>query len=533
MAVKTKTPTQIVQMLGQMKAKRANFENVWQGIGDYVFPTHNDIQVVRTPGEPKYNDLLDTSAQSDSELLAGALHSMLTNPSGYFFGLSTGSVALDQNDNVRKWVQAIVRLMHDTLNNSNFQTEVHEYYMELVNFGTGPLSMEEDDETDVRFAARHIREIFVQENSKGQIDTVFRCYKMDLRGLVDDFGEKALPPDLYRMWEAGKCDREYEVVHAVYPKKKGEPGQKIVSQYVLAEQKITLKKGGFNELPYIISRWTKAAGESYGRGPGEKALPPAKLMNAMMETTIKGGQKTVDPPLQAPDDGFMTGVDTTPAGISYYRAGSDDRITPIFSDARIDYGIQLIEMVRGQSREAFYVDQLKLREGPQMTATEVSERVEQALRFLGPMLGRQNSEFLNPLVTRLYAILERKGKIPPAPQELKGIPLKPVFTSVMAMSQRMSEAQNIQRTFQGISPLMALDPNVRDNFDTDAGARYISKLYNLPQEMLRNQKDMQTIRQQRAQAAQEQQNAMNSQATADSASKVIGAAGKVGALQSA
>ena len=50
--------------------------------------------------------------------------------------------------------------MHMVINNSNFQTEIHEYYLNLVGFGNGPLWMEEDVENVVRFASRHVKEVY-------------------------------------------------------------------------------------------------------------------------------------------------------------------------------------------------------------------------------------------------------------------------------------------------------------------------------------------------------------------------------------
>jgi hypothetical protein len=529
---KAKTPVQIINKLNALKGKRVNFESVWQAIGDWVVPRKNDIQNTQFPGEPKYNDLLDTTAMTYSELLAGALHSMLTNPSGYFFNMTTGDLALDQNDNVREWIQKVVRIIHDILTNSNFHTEEHEFDLDLVNFGTGTKTIEEDDADIVRFCTRFIKEMYIEENSRGIVDCVYRCYKAKARDLVDDFGFDKLPKKVQDAHKSEKGE-EFEVVHAVYPVAvdgsygKSLKGKKFVSQYVLVTEKQDLSVEGYMESPYVVSRWTKSSGETYGRGCGEKAVPPSKLANKMMETTLKGGQKTVDPPLQVPDDGFILPIKTRPAGLNFFRAGSEDRITPIFNDARIDYGIELIQMIQTQVKEAFYADQLKLREGPQMTATEVSERVEQAVRFLGPMLARQESENLQPTLMRVYHIAERKNKIPEPPAELAGIPIQFKYSSVMAMAQRASELQSINRTMQTIAPFASADPSMLDIFDGVKAGKYIAKLTNFPQEIIRNEEEIKAIRAQREKAAQAQMDAQNEAMQADSASKLTSAAAKV------
>ena len=48
-----------------------------------------------------------------------------------------------------------------------------------------------------------------------------------------------------------------------------------------------------------------------------------------------------------------------------------------------------------------------------MKALEVSEKQNDNLRFLAPLLGRQEFELLKPLIGRTIAIMDRKGELPP------------------------------------------------------------------------------------------------------------------------
>lgn len=537
---KAMEPKKALQELDRLKGERANFENIWQEIADWMLPRKNNIQGSHAAGEAKYNNILDSTGMTSLELLAGALHGMLTNPSGYFFSLSTGKPELDENDNVRKWIQDTVRAMHYRLNNSNFQTEVQEFYLDLCAFGMGNMSVEDDEKDVVRFNARNIQEIYVKEDSRGLVNTLYRCYQLDAGQLVDDFGYDNLPEQVTKDYDSGKSCK-YDIVNAVYPSRRvlnQHPAYNkifgFVSQYIFVPTKMNLDIKGFKEFPYLTPRWSKITGEAYGRGPGEKALPETKVVNKMTETTLKGAQKVVDPPLQVPDDGFILPLVTRPAGLNFYRAGSEGRIEPIFADSRIDFGFQAIQNIQSKIREAFYIDQLKLNPtGPQMTAQEVSERVEQALKFLGPMLGRQQAEFLQPLVERLFAIMDRHGEIPTAPNELTNVQMKVQYSSVMAMAQRASENQNIQRTVAAIAPFASADPSVLDNFDGDVAVHTIAKLNNFPQEILRDKKAVAAIRDARAKAQQAQQQAVQQQEQAAAVQQLAtaGAKAKQGAGQ--
>ena len=524
------TAQQALKVFDKLKSKRTNWESNWQELYDYIVPRKNDVVNMSAPGQKKYTNLLDSTAMVSAELLAGTLHGMLTNPVGFFFGLTTGDTQLDQDDTVRQYLQLVVREIHSVFNRSNFQTEVHELYLDLVGIGNACMYVEEDDDYIARFSTRAIREVYAEENSKGIIDTIYRSFPMTPRDLVDEFGLESLPKKIQDLYNKDS-EKEFTVLHVVMPRKKAKIAAKempfaYISQYFLTEEKEQISIKGYNEFPYMFPRWTKVSGETYGRGCGEKALPAAKSANVMRETLIRGAQKVVDPPLQAPDDGFTLPINTKPGGLTYYRPGTQDKISPIFNDTRIDIGYQTIDQERSQIREAFYTDQLKLREGPQMTATEVSERVDQALRFLGPMLGRQQAEFLQPLVARVYSILERRGLLPQAPAQLIGKELKIQYSSVMAMQQRMSELQNIQRTLTNITPFASSDPSVLDNLNGDAAVKYIAKLCNLPQELIRNNEDVKQMRQNRAQMQAQQQAMMQQEQQAKTASLIVGATAK-------
>tara|TARA_R100000458_G_C8267933_1_gene242809 strand:- start:159 stop:1763 length:1605 start_codon:yes stop_codon:yes gene_type:complete len=483
---------QIIRRFEQLKSNRINWEDHWQELADYVLPRKDDIFRTRTYGEKKHNKVFDSTGIHANELLASALHGMLTNPSTQWFELTTGDELLDQDDEVRLWLQTAVRQMHKVLNNSNFQTEIHEVYLDLGSFGTACMRMEEDDEEVVRFQSRPIYEAYVDQNNKGGIDTVYRSFFWTARQIKQEFGEEALTEDMLSQLEAKLHDRydEYEIIHAVEPVTDDydgpeiKKGHKFRSTYVLKEKKKVLSYGGFKEFPYVIPRWTKIAGEVYGRSPAMKALADIKMINQVMKTTIRSAQKTVDPPLMMPDDGILLPIKTAPGGINYYRAGSADKIEPLQTGSRVDFGFQMMEQIRMRIREAFFIDQLQLGSGPQMTATEVSQRTEEKLRLLGPILGRQQFELLRPLIDRIFNVMMRKNLFPPPPQQLSQASLQVQYSSQIAKAQRSADAQSFTRVLNIIGPLFELKPEMMDNINTDQLLRYVSRAYGLPEEVI-------------------------------------------------
>lgn len=512
----------IKQKMQKLRSERMNWETHWQDIADHILPRKNTVIRKQSDGQKRQFILLDNVGMHSNELLAGALHGLLTNPNSEWFELTTGDSQLDMDDEVRKWMQETVRNMHNVLNNSNFQTEIHELYIDLCSFGTACMQMEEDDERYVRFSTKFIADFFIVENNMGYVDQLYREWKWKADQIVAEFGFDNCPKKVQDAFTKMQ-DEQFCVVHAVYPKSvmgEHDTDMSYVSQYSMPDQRANLRVGEFASFPYLTPRWTKAAGETYGRSPGMNALPELQVLNKMNETMLIGAQKMVDPPLQLPDDGFIMPIITRPGGLNYYRAGSNDQIKPVFANTNVDFGYQAMEDRRKRVRDTYFVDQLQLQQnGPMMTATEVLQRTEEKMRLLGPMLGRQQAELLRPMIDRLYRIMVARGAIKPAPAKIDKRPVDVRYSSLIAKSQRVNEGQSVLRLIQAAAPFIQMNPQTAQNFNGDQAVRILANIYGAPQEVLWGQKDVDAQRAATAKQQQQMQQQMQQQQTLETASQ--------------
>ena len=292
----------------------------------------------------------------------------------------------------------------------------------------------------------------------------------------------------------------------------------FASIYCDPETTQLLGEGGYDEFPYVVPRFLKSSVETYGRSPAMVALADIKMINKMAETIIKAAQKTIDPPLLVPDDGFMLPIRTVPGGLNFYRAGSRDRIEPLNSNPNIGLGVQYEEQRREAIRKAFYVDQLLLAQRVNMTATEVLQRNEEKMRMLAPVLGRLQGEMLQPLITRCFNIMLNMGMFPVPPETLQGREIDIEYTSPLARSQRTGDITAAGRALEILSPLSQLAP-VFDYIDPDKFVKHITEVLGVPAKILKSDFEVQQIRQQRAAAAQAQAEAMQQMQEAEVANK--------------
>jgi len=492
----------------KLESQRQNWETHWQDVADYMQPRKADVTKQRARGDKRMEQVFDSSPIQAVELLAASLHGMLTNPSTPWFTLRFKDEEVDNEDDAKLWLESATDVMYTAFNRSNFQQEIFELYHDLITFGTAAMFIEEDNDDLIKFSTRHINEVFIAENDKGRIDTIFRKFKLSARSSLQKFGNK-VSSEIQSKAQKNPYE-EIEILHAVYPRTDFNPNKKdkqnmpFESVYLEFKNGNELSVSGFKEFPFVVPRYLKASNEIYGRSPAMTALPDVKMLNEMSKTTIKAAQKQVDPPLLVPDDGFLLPVRTVPGGLNFYRSGTRDRIEPLNIGANNPLGLNMEDQRRDSIRAVFYVNQLMMQQGPQMTATEVIQRNEEKMRLLGPVLGRLQSELLKPLIDRVFAILLRNNMLPQAPEFLSGRDIEIEYVSPLAKAQKSTELQSIMRAIEILGSLANVAP-VFDYVNFDNLVKHLADIVGVPQKILKSQSQVNAERQQAAQQQEQMQ----------------------------
>jgi len=528
----------LLKRLDKLRVRRRGWEKHWQEIGDYVVPRKADVTRQRTAGDKRMESVYDGTAIHAAEMLSASLHGMLTNPSTNWFELAYMNRDYNLDEEAKEYLESVTEIMNREFQRSNFAEQVHELYHDLITFGTGVMFITDaPDDNGVRFATRHISECFVAEDEFGRVDTVFREFKMDIRAMARQFGEDAIGAEMQKKLEKDPYE-EVKIVHIVMPRDDRDArkidalNKPFASIYIEPKQKIVLSESGFNEFAYVCPRFLKGSQEQgYGRSPAMTALPDTAMVNAMSLTTITAAQKQTDPPLMVPDDGFVLPVRTKPGGLNYYRSGSRDRIEPLNIGANNPLGLNLEEQRRQAIRAAFYVDQLLMGNGPQMTATEAVLRNEEKMRLLGPVLGRLQAELLQPMIERVFALLQRQRQFPEPPEIIQGSDFRVEYVSPLAKAQRQSDIQSIMRLFELMSPLASVDAGVFDHLDIDGLVRHMIKTLSIPASVTKGEGEVALTRDERAQQEQAAAAMAEAQQTAESLGAVAPAIKAIGGIQ--
>lgn len=500
-----------------MAAERSTFEAHWSEITKRVLPRQDNwFGTVRSQGDKRTDTLYDSTAVLALSRFAAAMESILT-PRAEVWHRLIPEWPLEETQPVREWLEEISKMLFRVryAPRSNFASQSHEFYMGLGSIGTACMFVDDDPGRGIRYRNLHMSGIYLHEDHQGMIDTVHRVFRLTHRQAVQMFGTDKLPARIRECVDK-KPDEDSEFLHAVFPSEDVQygrldfQGMPFRSVYISTRDRVVVQESGYWEFPYMIGRYVLAPGETYGRSVAMDALPDIKVVNEMEKTILRTGQRAADPPLLAADDGVLGAFQIRPGAIIYGGVSPSGQrmVEPLVSGQNFPISLEMAESKRRTINDHFLVTlfQILAEDRSDMTATEVLQRAQEKGALLAPAAGRQQSEFLGPMIQREIGILARAGALPPPPQEWidEGGEYKIEYTSEISRAQKAGAGIAVLRTIEGLAPLAQYDPSVMDRIDPDEAMRVLSDSYGLPSKVLRSDEEVAAIRQGRDQQAAQQ-----------------------------
>jgi hypothetical protein len=498
-----------------LKYERKTLEETWQWIENLVVPFRGKFfRDQTTEAEIIWNQqqLFDTTAVLACDILSAAMQGSLTSPTIKWFGINFLSEKLNADPEVREWAEICEDVVFETLQASNFNIEASEFYIDLCSFGTGIVSEEPVNEEmweGVEFNAIPMRECFFEEGADGRIRRFYKLLQWKPGQVIDKFGKDNVPDwVIQKDGNANAASEKIDIVFVVY-ENQGEVGD-ITTVLPVRRRPFQYKyffhkdasqigeTGGYYEMPAFIARWRKVSGSQWGHSPAMIALADIRNANELVESTLEAVGKVVDPATLTTQRGLLSDLDLGRGGLTVVRSLQD--LAPFESAARFDVAAGTLQMFQSAINRVFRVDQLQLKESPAMTATEVQVRYELMQRLLGPTLGRLQNDFLNPLVSRTFNILNRAGRLPQLPEKVREAQgeISLEYTGPLPRAQRMEQVRATQEWLMTIGQMAEVFPSMLDSVDPDAVTRRIARLMSVPAAMLRTDEEVQQLRAERA-----------------------------------
>lgn len=476
-----------------MAQRRAPFEAVWDKVARLVLPVMDQFGG-KSANKQNNFEQHDAFPMGALDKFAAAIEAGLMPRTTLWHHLITGDDGVDADNEVQRYTEDLNRRLWDARYSpsSNFASQAHEKRISLGAFGTGGMLVEPRADGGIRYRTIHLSELFADEGLDGVVDTVHRKFELTARQAVQMFREKT-PARIMKSVERGALADCFEFLHCVGPREDYErdrldgKGLPFVGYYLFIEGREVIGEGGFHEQPYIVTRYSSAPREVYGRSPAMQRLPDIAMLNEMKRVIIEAANMAVDPPTLSHES--VSEYDLSPG--THNPGTVDENGRPMVvtwrSDARHDIARDLMLDVRNQIDDGFMGVYFRvLLENPNMTATQAMLIAQQQGQMTAPVIGRLQSEWLGPMIRRESGILFRQGKHPPMPQKLRqhiertGKGLRIEYQSPLTRAARAEEAVAILRAFETLAPIAQIDPNVYQAFDTEEVARIVSDVNGVP-----------------------------------------------------
>lgn len=501
----------LISKQASLENDRSNFEHHWQETAELVIPRHETFfENQPTPGEKRGRKKFDDTATLALDHGAAAIESVVSPRGQMWHGIGVPEY-LEDNQEAQEWADRLTSFLFKKRYSapSNFASQLHECYLSLLAFGNCVMSVEDMMDGNIRYKSNHIKEHYFMENKYGKVDVTYRKYSLTARQIVEKFGEKT-PEKVMKAYEK-EPSKKFELLHVVMPDEDNESGFTYVSYHVCIDSQQIIHVGGFNSFPYIISRWTTTAGETYGRSPAMSVLQEIKMINAMRKTDIRARHMQVDPPILAADQQTVRKFSMKPNAINYgtLDANGNPLVRPYQTGGNIPASNDGMEQSREFINRAFFLNLFQiLVDAPAMTATEVLQRAQEKGQLLTPTAGRQMSELLEPIIMREISIYDEgygvfedgKPLALPAPLKEAGGVFEVKYTNPLSKMQQAEEALGVERTVQSLLPMAQFDPSILARIDWREYSDIIREANGAPAKMFKTDEEMEEQARAEAQA---------------------------------
>lgn len=512
----------LIQEYEFLYGRQGNFRTLWNTAAQYVMPAWDNFIGEFAEGVNRNTRIFDSTGVIANERFGAAMEAMLTPRSQVWHKVKADDEELNDNPAVSKYLDIINKILFGARYHpqANFASQTDECYMSLGAFGNDLLYIDEMVGHSLRYRSIPLSEVVWAQNHQGMVDTMYRKFRYTAKQAIQHWGKEGVP-QVIRDAFAKQPFTELDFLHVVRPNAEhipfayGDRGMAFECWYIFLGDKSVLERSGYRVFPCAVGRYRMAPRENYGRGPATTCLPDIRTANEMVKTGLRAGQKAVDPPILLAEESVLQNFNQRPGANNYGMMTGDGKplAMPFESKANWQVAEEQLEGTRASIRDTFLNTLFQiLVQNPNMTATEALLRAQEKGELIAPAMGRQQSEFLGPLIHREIDILSAANQLPAPPMELlrSGRGIRIEYTSPMAMALRAQEGTAIMNTVADLAQMANLDKSVLQLMDFHEAGREMATIRGCPAKLIRSEEQVQILLEHAAE--QEQQAQMAQQA---------------------
>lgn len=517
----TSSPNFLVPQLGSVSVKQKPAEDMaakmiaafdkakqirqpWESYFDecfkYAMPGRKgftDRNLAQTDGQT----IFDETAVVGVQEFASRIQSGIIPNFSRWADLAAGStIPEDQLKEVNENLDKVTDFVFEVISDSNFGTEAYEAILDL-SVSCGAIEIFDGDAVKpVMFAAVPLAELYLEDGWDGQPAKIHRYRTYTMEGLKAKYGDKlSINRELAELLEKGP-QPFLETVCRDMLSYAEEAWHKYVVHVQTRSTVWSKEYRGIGSCPIIVFRWSKTAGETWGRGPLFNVLPAVKTCNLVVEMILENAQMAISGIWTMEDDGTINTdtIELVPGTVIPYAQGTTG-LQAVNSPGKFDVAQLVLQEMRTNIRKGLYNEMLGNPEKTPMSATEVAERMADLARSIGSAFGRLQSEFVVRVLQRVVYILKKRGLIKlPA---VNGKEVKVQATSPLSQAQNHQDILAVDRLAGFVGERFG--PQLTGMFlKAEDISAYVAKKLQVPERFVRSQAEMKAFMTQMQQMAQ-------------------------------
>ena len=357
-----------------------------------------------------------------------------------------------ERDAANRFFEEQTEILFQHLNHSNLGTQAHEAILDM-GISTGALLVQDGGaERSLRFTAVPPHELLIDEGPFGEIEDVFRTRRLKRRVIERNWPQFEYSSQAEQAVAGKKAEEKEEVELDIVEATIFAPATGIF-QYLVIEKEA--KHLGFGDemewSPWVIFRWSVAAGESYGRGPAMDALADARTLQRVKELVLQNAALAVAGVYTAVDDDVLDvwNISLEPGAV--VPVGQHESLKALETSHNFDVAQLIIADLERSIMECMMALEMGAVDAtPVKTATEWLMREQESAKDQGSNLGRVYSELVMPIVRKSTAILVKRGALAPFKVDGKEVDLDP--DSPLSRAQDEEEILRVQTVLGVLAP---------------------------------------------------------------------------------
>lgn len=491
---------EIVRWYSQGTSERSNFDTTCDEIQRFMDPHGPNILTTGVAGEKRTLQIFDNVAGWGGNVLANFIQGAACSPAFTWFSLSHPDVDTNRDTEVAAW-NTNTRDQTLSIMRNSFYAPIGQAIHSWIFYGNGVLLTEEVPKKReglnlIRYTAPPYGSYVMFEGDDGVIDKFIRCLMLPAHIAVT-LGD--VSDDIRKCAEKEPL-KKFEILHSIMPRDLQSYSKNKVqtikqmpwsSCWIEKDKKRLIKESGYRKFPVAVARYNLIAGETYGRGPAELALPDARSLNQADQKALLKWDRELDPPTLTKTGSVINGVlDKRAGGNTMVR--DVQAIRPLFEGSNWQAHDTMAQRKTEAVLRMFHVSEIQnltARDKPEMTAFEWNGHLQLLRQMLGPVFDRFEDDMLSKAVELTIDILAANGLLEPMPEMMGNEGLyNVVYEGPLAKAKRQEQIMDIQQSVADLAGVQPLFPEAVLMLD---GPQTIRNLFEIrgTQHLLKSQAD--------------------------------------------